>query len=201
MTVNDVHDGHRSIASRLRKVLAPMDHHAHESRQFKMLLGEAELTNYGLAFDGEQSWTIGNRGFAGPEIERARERGNLNVWRRFANKPAKASLWIQLGEFASPSDATSFAPQLFDSVLQRPGVDTELIEVTESVEIAGVSTTLIGDERSPYQEGHRRTRVVVVTIGQWILSSGFSSTGEVWTWEDIEAIVSLQVQRVVSKSL
>jgi hypothetical protein len=200
MTVNDVQDGHRSIASRLRKVFAPMDHHAHESRQFKMLLGETELTNYGLAFDGEQSWTIGNRGFSGPEIERARERGNLNVWRRFANKQAKASLWIQLGEFTSSSDATSFAPKLFDSVLQRPGVDTELIDVTESVEIAGVSASLIGDERSPYHEGHRRTRVVVVTIGQWLLSSGFSSTGEVWTWSDIEAIVSLQVQRV-SKSL
>jgi hypothetical protein len=161
MTTHDVKEGHHSFASRLRKVLAPIDHRAHEAKQFKMLLSEPELTSHGLSFDGEQSWTIGNRGFAGPEIERAREQGHLNVWRRFANKSAKTSLWIQIGEFASASDATSFAPQLFDSVLQRPGVATELLEVTETIEVAGLSSTLTGDERSPYQEGYRRTRVVV----------------------------------------
>jgi hypothetical protein len=201
MTTHDVKEGHHSFASRLRKVLAPIDHRAHEAKQFKMLLSEPELTSHGLSFDGEQSWTIGNRGFAGPEIERAREQGHLNVWRRFANKSAKTSLWIQIGEFASASDATSFAPQLFDSVLQRPGVATELLEVTETIEVAGLSSTLTGDERSPYQEGYRRTRVVVGTIDRWIISSGFSSTNEVWSWDDIASIVSAQVKKIGTKSL
>jgi hypothetical protein len=201
MTVHDVKEGHQSFASRLRKVLAPIDHRAHEAKQFKMLLSEPELTSYGLSFDGEQSWTIGNRGFAGPEIERAREQGHLNVWRRFANKSAKTSLWIQIGEFASASDATSFAPQLFESVLKRPGVATELLDVTEKILVAGLSSTLTGDERSPYQEGYRRTRVVVGTIDRWIVSSGFSSTNELWTWDDIGSTVSAQVKKIGTKSL
>jgi len=200
MTGDALNEGRRSLASRLRGVLGPIDHRAHASKQFKMLLSESELTRHGLAFDGEQSWTIGNRGFAGPEIERARERGNLNVWRRFANKSAKTSLWIQIGDFASASDATSFAPHLFDSVLQRPGVATELIDVTEKVDVAGLSTTLTGDERSPYHEGFRRTRVIVGTIDQWIISSGFSSTDEVWSWDDIASIMSAQVQKIGAKS-
>jgi hypothetical protein len=199
MTVNEVNVPRRSLASRLRKVIAPIDHRAHESKQFKLLLNESELTAYGLAFDGEQSWTIGNRGFAGPEIERARERGNLNVWRRFGNKPAKTSLWIQIGEFTSAADATSFAPKLFDSVLQRTGIATELIDVTETIEVAGLSSMLTGDERSPYQEGFRRTRVVVGTIDQLIVSSGFSSTNEVWSWDDIESIVTAQVKKIASR--
>jgi hypothetical protein len=201
MTGNELNEGHPSIASRLRKVFAPIDHRAHESKQFKMLLGESELASYGLAFAGEQSWTIGNRGFAGPEIERARERGNLNVWRRFANKSEKTSLWIQIGEFVSASDATSFAPQLFDSVLQRPGVATELIDVTEKVDVTGLLSTLTGDERSPYHDGFRRTRVIVGTIDQWIISSGFSSTNEVWSWDDIASIVSAQVVKLGSRSV
>jgi hypothetical protein len=201
MTVHDVKEGHRTFASRLRKVLAPIDHRAHEAKQFKLLLAEPELTSYGLSFDGEQSWTIGNRGFAGPEIERAREQGHLNVWRRFANKSAKTSLWIQIGEFASASDATSFAPQLFDSVLQRPGVATELLDVTEKLEVAGLLSTLTGDERSPYQEGYRRTRVVVGTMDRWIISSGFSSTNDVWSWDDIASIVSAQVKKIGTKSI
>ena len=199
MTVHDVKEGHQSFATRLRKVLAPIDHRAHEAKQFKMLLGEPELASYGLAFDGEQSWTIGNRGFAGPQIERARALGHLNVWRRFGNKAAKTSLWIQIGEFASPEDATSFAPQLFDSVLQRPGVATELLDVTETMKVAGLSSMLTGDERSPYQEGFRRTRVVVGTVDRWIISTGFSSTNEVWAWGDIASIVSAQVKRISAK--
>ena len=201
MTVHDVREGRKSFVSRLRKVLAPIDHHAHESKQFKMLLNEGELTSYGLSFDGEQSWTIGNRGFAGPEIERARAQGHLNVWRRFANKSAKTSLWIQIGEFASASDAASFAPRLFDSVLQRPGVATELLDVAETIEVIGLLSTLTGDERSPYQDGFRRTRVVVGTVDRWIISSGFSSTNEVWTWDDISSIVSAQVKKLGTKSL
>ncbi len=196
MTVKEMKAEHQSLGSRLRKVFAPIDHRAHESKQFKMLLSESELTKHGLVFDGEQSWTIGNRGFAGPEIERARDRGNRNVWRRFANKSEKTSLWIQIGEFASASDATSFAPHLFDAVLQRPGVAAELIDVTEKIEVSGLMSTLTGDERSPYQEGFRRTRVVVGTVDQWIISSGFSSINEVWTWDDIVSIVSAQVKKV-----
>jgi hypothetical protein len=196
MTTNDVKERHQSIGSRLRKVFAPIDHRAHESKQFKMLLSESEVTNFGLVFDGEQSWTIGNRGFAGPEIERARERGNLNVWRRFANRSQKTSLWIQIGEFASAEDAASFAPLLFNSVLQRPGEATELIDVTEKVDVVGLLSTLTGDERSPYQEGFRRTRVVVGTIDQWIISSGFSSTNEVWSWDDIASIMAAQVKKI-----
>jgi hypothetical protein len=201
MTGNESNEGRRSIASRLRKFFAPIDHRARESKQFKMLLSESELTSYGLTFAGEQSWTIGNRGFAGPEIERARGRGNLNVWRRFANKSEKTSLWIQIGEFATAVDATSFAPQLFDSVLQRPGVATELIDVTEKVDVAGLLSTLAGDERSPYHDGFRRTRVIVGTIDQWIISSGFSSTNEVWSWDDIASILSAQVQKIGSRSV
>lgn len=201
MTVHDVTQDHRSIASRLRKVLAPIDHRVHESKQFKLLLSEPDLARYGLAFAGEQSWTIGNRGLAGPEIERARERGNLNVWRRFANKPAKTSLWIQIGEFSSAQDATTFAPQLFESILQRPGVATELIDVTETIEVPGLSSMVMGDERSPYQEGFRRTRVVVGTVDHWIISSGFSSIEEVWSWEDINEIVVAQVNKVGTKSV
>lgn len=201
MTANELKERRHPIASRLRKVFAPIDHRAHEAKQFKKLLSESELTSYGLSFDGEQSWTIGNRGFAGPEIERARELGNLNVWRRFANKSAKTSTWIQIGEFASAIDATSFAPHLFDSVLQRPGVATELIDVTEKVDVVGLSSILIGDERSPYQDGYRRTRVIVGTLDQLIISSGFSTTNEVWSWEDIASIISAQVQKIGSRSI
>ena len=200
VTVNELKERRQSIASRLRRVLAPIDRRAHASKQFKMLLSESELTSYGLSFDGEQSWTIGNRGFAGPEIDRARDKENLNVWRRFANQSEKTSLWMQIGEFASALDATSFAPQLFDSVLQRPGVATELIDVTEKVNVAGLSSILTGDERSPYHEGFRRTRVIVGTIDRWIISSGFSSTNEVWSWDDIASIVSAQVQKIGSRS-
>jgi hypothetical protein len=199
MTLNQVKEEHRSIASRLRKVLAPIDHHAHEAKQFKLLLNESELTRYELAFAGEQSWTIGNRGFAGPEIERARERGNLNVWRRFANRSTKRSMWIQIGEFSSALDARSFAPQLFESILQRPGVSTELIEVDETITVSGMSSVMIGDERSPYQEGYRRTRVVVGTVDRWIISCGFSSTRDVWSWSDIEAIVAVQIGKMTIK--
>ena len=197
--MNELKDGHQSLGARLRKVLAPIDHRAHESKQFKMLLSESELTSHGLTFAGEQAWTIGNRGFAGPEIERAREQGHLNVWRRFANKSAKTSMWIQLGEFSSAPDAATFAPTLFESILQRPGDGTEMIEVSETIEVPGLSSTMIGDERSPYQDGFRRTRVVVGTVDQWLFSSGFSSTGDVWSWSDIEAIVSNQVQRIRTK--
>jgi hypothetical protein len=196
MTVDEVKERHHSIASRLRKVFAPIDHRAHESKQFKMLLSESELASYGLSFDGEQSWTIGNRGFAGPEIEHAREIGNLNVWRRFANKSKKTSLWIQIGEFASASDAASFAPHLFESVLQRPGEATELFDVTEKVDVSGMMSTLAGDERSPYHEGFRRTRVIVGTVDRWIISSGFSSTDEVWSWNDIASIMAAQVRKI-----
>ena len=199
MTMHEVKEERRSIASRLRKVLAPIDHRAHEAKQFKMVLSEVELSGHGLSFAGQQSWTIGNRGFAGPEIERARELGHLNVWRRFANKTAKTSMWIQLGEFSSALDATNFAPQLFESILQRPGDATELIEVTEKVQVTGLSSTLVGDERTPYHDGYRRTRVIVGTIDRWIVSSGFSSTGEVWSWNDIEAIVADQVKKITVK--
>lgn len=197
--MHEVKDEHRSFASRLRKVLAPIDHRAHEAKQFKMLLSEAELSSHGMNFAGQQSWTIGNRGFVGPEIERARDLGHLNVWRRFANKTAKTSMWIQLGEFSTALDAANFAPQLFESILQRPGDATELIEVTEKVQVSGLASTLVGDERTPYQDGFRRTRVVVGTIDRWIVSSGFSSTGEVWSWNDIEAIVASQAQKIASK--
>jgi hypothetical protein len=180
----------------MRKYFAPIDHRAHVSKQLKMLLNESELSVSGFTFAGEQSWTIGARGLAGPEIERAKQQGKLNVWRRFTNKPEKRSLWIQVGEFASTSDATSFAPELFDSLKQRPGVSTEVVESTETVEVPGLSSILTCEERSPQQEGVRGIRLIVGTIDHWLLSIGFSAMDGVWTWDEVTAITAAQVQKI-----
>jgi hypothetical protein len=161
-----------------------------------MLLSESELSVDGFTFAGEQSWTIGARGLTGPEIERAKDLGKLNVWRRFTNKSEKRSLWIQLGEFASASDASSFAPELFDSLKERPGVSTEIVESTETVDVQGLSSVLTCEERSPQHEGVRGIRLIVGTIDQWLLSFGFSAMDGVWTWDEVTSITAAQVQKI-----
>jgi hypothetical protein len=196
MTDSGFGAGRTSIISRVRKYFAPIDHRAHVSKQLKMLLNESELSVSGFTFAGEQSWTIGARGLTGPEIERAKQRGKLNVWRRFTNKPEKRSLWIQVGEFASASDATSFAPALFESLKQRPGVSTELVESTETLNVPGLSSMFTCEERSPQQEGVRGIRLIVGTIDHWLLSLGFSAMDGVWTWDEVTAITAAQVQKI-----
>lgn len=198
MTDSGLGAGHTSIISRVRKYFAPIDHRAHVSKQLKMILNESELSVSGFTFAGEQSWTIGARGLTGPEIERAKQHGKLNVWRRFTNKPEKRSLWIQVGEFASASDASSFAPELFDSLTQRPGVSTEVVESTGTVEVPGLPSMLTCEERSPQQEGVRGIRLIVGTVDQWLLSIGFSAMDGVWTWDDVTSITAAQVLKMIN---
>jgi hypothetical protein len=192
--------GRTSIISRVRKYFAPIDHRAHVSKQLKMLLNETELSVAGFTFAGEQSWTVGARGLTGPEIERAKQMGKLNVWRRFTNKPEKRSLWIQLGEFASASDASTFAPELFDSLKQRPGTSTEMVESTETLDVPGLSSLFTCEERSPQQEGVRGIRLIVGTIDHWLLSIGFSAMNGVWTWDEVTSITAAQVQKISNTS-
>jgi hypothetical protein len=200
MTGIESSDARSSIFSRIRKHLSPIDSRLHESKQSKMLLSESELSDCGLAFAGEQSWKIGSRGLAGPEIERAKQRGNLNVWRRFSSQSDKRSVWIQVGEFATTTDAVTFAPILFDSIRQRPGAATEMIESSETVEVPGLSSILVCEERSPYQEGFRGIRVIVGTVDQWLFSIGASAMNDVWAWDDIVSIASAQVQKINARS-
>jgi hypothetical protein len=200
MPGDEILEGHPPKVSRVRKLFAPKSHRVSESKRLKLLLGESDLPALGLTFAGEQFWKIGARGLAGPEIERARQMGSLNVWRRFANKPEKRSFWIQIGEFASASDAASFAPILFHSLQRRPGVSTQVIEPAEEVTVPGLSSLLSCEERSPQEVGVRVTRLIVGTVDRLLVSIGFTAMDDAWPWGDITSIASAQVEKIGARS-
>ncbi len=186
------------MMNRARILLGQLGSSARRRRSLNMLLPVSDLPGRGWRILGQGSWRMGIQNRRSDISLRCRKSGEFTALRRFRQEDPPRSLFVQVGTYASETDATeavAFEPPS-DRGNRWPGV-TRFAEG----EITDLGVPNVDDLHGwelHTQRGERRSchRLIQGRVDMTVFAISGTAAEPGWAWEDLVPIASAQARRI-----